>query len=126
MIRLEWGRLRRTALGRRCPACGRGELFREGYRLHDRCPDCGVDLQGAHGAHYGGPIVLGYAAGGVAGLAALAALGALFGLRAWVIWAAVAAVVVAVLASYRTCKAAWVWFLYATDEIGEEGEWRER
>lgn len=126
MIDVDVDRLIRTALRRRCPACGQGELFREGYRLHDRCPSCGVDLRGAHGAHYGGPIVLGYTIGGVTGLGVLTLLGWLFGLRTWVVWTSVTALVAAIFASYRSCKALWVWFLYATDEIGGRGEWRER
>lgn len=125
MIEIDRERLARTAFRHRCPACGEGELFREGYRIHDRCPNCGTDLRGRHGAHYGGPIVLGYTVGGVSGLAVLTLLGWLFGLQAWVIWASVAAVVLSILSTYRTCKASWVWFLYATDEIGDGGEWGE-
>lgn len=126
MTELDVSCMARTVLRGRCPACGEGKLFREGYRLHDRCPVCGVDLRGEHGAHYGGPIVLGYTVGGVAGLGALALLGWLFGLRTWVVWTSVATVVVSIVAAYRSCKAVWVWFLYATEEIGEKGEWSDR
>lgn len=126
MIEVDWRRLARTALRHRCPACGEGELFREGYRIHDRCPACGTDLQGRQGAHYGGPIVLGYTVGGLTGLLTLTVLGWLFGFRPWVVWTSVAALVLSIFLAYRSCKAFWVWFLYATDEIGESREWRQR
>lgn len=125
MLEVDWKRLARTTFQHQCPACGEGDLFSEGYRIHDRCPSCGTDLRGEHGAHYGGPIILGYTVGGLSGLVVLGVLGWRFGLRTWVIWTSVAAVVLSIFPAYRTCKAFWVWFLYATDEIGEAGEWRE-
>lgn len=32
----------RRALGRRCPVCGGGPLFRGWFRMRDHCPSCGI------------------------------------------------------------------------------------
>ena len=33
-----------AALGRRCPACGKGRLYRSYLKIAERCPVCGLDL----------------------------------------------------------------------------------
>ena len=37
----------RAALTCRCPKCGQGRLFAGLLAIRDRCPVCGVDLQGS-------------------------------------------------------------------------------
>lgn len=48
---------RETALQRgwqgRCPRCGDRGIFRSRYRLHDRCPQCGLALELEDGWSYG-------------------------------------------------------------------------
>ncbi|MDX1393296.1 MAG: DUF983 domain-containing protein [Gemmatimonadota bacterium] len=108
----------RTTLRHRCPACGEGRIFASGYRLHTSCPACGLDLLGRHGAHYGGPIALGYSIGGITGIVVFTALFLRFGFEAWVVWVSVGAVVVSILLTFRHCKAWWTWGLYRTGQIG--------
>jgi uncharacterized protein (DUF983 family) len=62
----------RTTFLHRCPACGEGPLFRGSYALVQSCSACGLNLEGEHGAHYGGPIILGYGVSGLSGLTAFA------------------------------------------------------
>lgn len=107
----------RTTLRHVCPCCGLGELFAHGYTLRRECRVCGLDLEGRHGAHYGGPIALGYGIGGVLGLAVFALLSARFGFADWVVWATVAVVVVSIFATFRHCKAWWTWWLYRAGEL---------
>lgn len=38
-----WTALRRGA-GRKCPACGRGKMFRAYLKVADTCPNCGEEL----------------------------------------------------------------------------------
>lgn len=112
--------LARTTLRHRCPACGEGPLFRRAYALRDRCEACGLDLSGRHGAHYGGPLILGYTIGGTTGLLAFALLAAAFGFASWIAWVSMAAVVGSILVTFRHCKAFWTWWLYETGELGAE------
>lgn len=107
----------RTTLRHRCPACGRGHLFRSAYGLHRRCHECGLDLEGRHGAHYGGPIIFGYAVAGLTGLAAFGLLFWRFGYAAWVLWASVFAAAVALLSTFRHIKAHWTWWLWSVGEL---------
>ncbi len=117
-----WRRVLRTTFYHRCPACGIGPLFARGYTLHRRCSACGLDLEGEHGAHYGGPIILGYATGGIVGLALFALLFRLFGYATWLLWATVAAVIGTIALTFRHCKAFWTWYLYATGELAPDRE----
>lgn len=87
------------------------------YTLHPTCGACGLDLEGQHGAHFGGPIIIGYAVGGLAGLAAFALLFWRFGYSPWVLWITLTVVVVAIVLSFRHCKAFWTWWLYLTGEL---------
>lgn len=41
--RLLWPALRR-GLACKCPACGKGKLFRAYLKINDACPNCGEDL----------------------------------------------------------------------------------
>jgi uncharacterized protein (DUF983 family) len=108
----------RTTFRHTCPACGEGGLFASGYRLHARCSACGQDLLGRDGAHYGGPIALGYAIGGLSGIAVFVILFFRFGFQTWVVWVSVAAVVGSILMTFRHCKAWWTWGLYRTGQLG--------
>lgn len=107
----------RTSLLGRCPQCGEGSIFAGVYAIRSRCPRCQLDLVGQHGAHYGGPIALGYGIGGLAGLGTFALLFSRFGFQPWVVWTSVGAVVAAILLSFRFCKAWWTWWLYRAGEL---------
>lgn len=108
----------RTTFRHRCPACGLGSLFRTRYTLQRRCPECGLDLEGEHGAHYGGPIIFGYTVSGLAGLAAFFLLFRAFGYATWVLWTSVLAAVAALLLTFRHIKAHWTWWLWSVGELG--------
>jgi uncharacterized protein (DUF983 family) len=108
----------RTAFRHRCPACAEGRLFRGRYELFDRCSACGQDLAGVDGAHYGGPIVLGYTVAGVSGLGTVLVLWWRLGYATWQLWASIAVTCAAVFLTFRHCKAAWVWLLWATGQLG--------
>ncbi|MCA8996631.1 MAG: DUF983 domain-containing protein [Planctomycetaceae bacterium] len=41
------------ALWLRCPRCGTGALFRKGFRMFDRCPDCDLNFNRAPGYYLG-------------------------------------------------------------------------
>lgn len=110
----------RTAFRHRCPACALGPLFRSGYEMHARCPACDQDLVGVDGAQYGGPIVLGYTVAGVSGLGTIGLLWWRLGYATWQLWTAVAVTCVAVFLTFRHCKAAWTWLLWATGQLGDD------
>lgn len=107
-----------TTFRHRCPACREGKLFESGYALRNRCTVCGLDLEGEHGAHYGGPIILGYTVSGLAGLAAFFVLFQRFGYATWVLWASVLAAAGALLLTFRHVKAHWTWWLWSVGELG--------
>ncbi len=109
----------RTTFRWTCPSCGSGPLFRSGYDIHSACPDCNFDLTGRDGAHYGGPMVLGYAVGGLTGLVTFLVLFFTYGYRDWIVWTAVAMAVVSILGTYRHCRAWWTWLLFRTGELGQ-------
>ncbi len=106
-------RLPATVLSLRCPACGRGSLFRSRLALRERCAECGVVFEREEGAGIGVAVVA-YTVAALAGLAAVGLVvwrwGDVPGLAA--IGAGVA--VVAALATWRRSKAAWTWLLWAT------------
>jgi len=107
----------RTTFRHVCPACGEGRIFASGYRLRRRCEVCHLDLEGRHGAHYGGAIALGYGIGGVAGLVVFAVLFWRWGFTTWVVVASFAAVALAILLTFRHCKAWWTWALWTAGEL---------
>lgn len=110
----------RTTFRHTCPACGEGRLFSSAYRIAPTCSSCGLDLLGRDGAHYGGPIALGYGIGGVAGISTFMLLLLSFGFHTWVVWVSVVTVVLSILLTFRHCKAWWTWGLYRTGQIGAE------
>jgi uncharacterized protein (DUF983 family) len=111
----------RTTFAHRCPACGHGPLFRRGLTLHAACSACGLDLEGRHGAHYGGPIIMGYSVGGLTSLLVFALLFWRFGYAPWVLWVTLLAATTSVVLAFRHCKAFWTWWLYVTGELGGDG-----
>ena len=92
-------------------------MFRGAYQIRSRCPACNLDLVGKDGAHYGGPIALGYGIGGLAGMGAFAFLLSRFGFQPWVVWTSVGAVIAAILLTFRNCKAWWTWWLFTIGEL---------
>lgn len=48
--RLELGTVLKRAVRLRCPRCGGGKLFRDFFRMNERCPDC--DLKYERGPGY--------------------------------------------------------------------------
>lgn len=107
------GRLLRTALRLRCPACGQGRLFARAFEVRERCETCGVRFERDSGS-FTGPVVLGYTAGALVAAVAGLALWARFGLFPGIEWAVAGIACAAVLALYRPLKAAWIWLLWAT------------
>src|SRR4051812_8759563 len=43
------GRLVVRALGRHCPVCGQGHLFRRWFTMTERCPGCGLHFERERG-----------------------------------------------------------------------------
>ena len=106
------GRMLRTTVTGRCPACGRASAFAGLYRLHPTCPACGVRFERDEGSFLGA-LAVGY---GLAVLVLLAyALITIprYGLADGVVVGAVVVAVVSVLALYRPAKAWWLWWMWA-------------
>lgn len=106
-------RMPRTTFGLRCPACGKGEMFRSLFTLKERCGECGVVFEREEGAGLGVAVVA-YT------VAALAGLGAV-GVVAWATddapalpWIGAGVGTVAALTTWRWSKAGWTWLLWAT------------
>jgi uncharacterized protein (DUF983 family) len=59
-VRPPFRRALRSALAWRCPNCGRGPLFRGWFRLHRRCPLCGLRYYRESG-YFTGAMYLDYA-----------------------------------------------------------------
>lgn len=106
-----------VSLRKRCPRCADGPLFRSALRLRNHCRRCGLDFLGAHGAQYGGAVVLAYGIGGVAALGTLLVLLQIGGLGGNALWITLAVAILAVALSFRTCKAFWTWVLYRAGEL---------
>ena len=106
------GRMVRTTLTGRCPACGRASAFAGPYRLHATCPACGVRFERDEGSFLGA-LAVGY---GLAILVLLAyALIAIprYGLSDPVVAGLVIVAVVTVPIVYRPAKAWWLWWMWA-------------
>lgn len=43
----------RRGLAKRCPACGRGKLFRNWFTMHSQCEACGYDFRREPGFYLG-------------------------------------------------------------------------
>jgi len=114
---MDWRGMVRTTFRGWCPSCGKASIFRGVYTLRSQCSNCGLDLAGRDGAHFGGPMALGYGIGGLAGLGTFAFLFQRFGFQPWVVWSSVGAVVFAILSTFRNCKAWWTWWLFRVGEL---------
>lgn len=106
------GRMARTTLTGRCPACEEASAFSGLYRLHATCPNCGVRFERDDGSFLGA-LAVGY------GFAILVLIGYLliviprYGLSDAVVVGLVAVSVVSVLIVYRPAKAWWLWWMWA-------------
>jgi len=105
-------RLLRTIWRQRCPACGEGALFAGLTAVAPTCERCGVRFERESGS-FTGPVVLGYTVGAAAAAIVGVAVWARYGLFAGFEWMLVAVAALAALLSYRPCKAAWIWLLWA-------------
>ena len=52
-----YGTLLSRALQLRCPRCGGGKLFKGWFRMHERCPECGLKYERAPGYFLGSTYV---------------------------------------------------------------------
>lgn len=107
----------RTTIRQRCPACDVGPLFDRGLSMRETCVECGLNLAGEDGAHYGGAVSLSYGVGGIAALLALFVWLQLGELPRWTVWFVLAVAVVTVVGSFRYSKAFWTWLLYRSGEL---------
>lgn len=104
--------LRRGTLGQ-CPRCAHRKIFRSGFRLHERCPGCGLPLEMEDGWSYGS-VPLAYGLAGmvwVLPLCLLAAVGWIAFTTALILGAL--GVIILPIASYRFTKKLWVGLYYA-------------
>ncbi len=116
----------RRSLRHHCPRCDRSSVFRSTFRLHERCPHCGLPLELEDGWSYGA-VPLNYTLACVVWVLPVALL-ALFGVlsvNTAVITALCGVLVVPVL-TFRFTKALWVGIYYAAVpgelRVREEGE----
>ncbi|MCC5805608.1 MAG: DUF983 domain-containing protein [Opitutales bacterium] len=116
----------RRSLRHRCPRCDRPSVFKSAFRLHERCPHCGLPLEMEDGWSYGA-VPLNYTFACVVWVLPVALL-TLFGLlsvKTAVIVALLGVLVVPVL-TFRLTKALWVGIYYAAVpgelRVRKEGE----
>lgn len=107
-----------VTIRQRCPACRVGSLFERRLSMREVCPDCGLNLVGKDGAHYGGPVVISYGVGGIAALLTLAIWLQFGGLGRGTVWVVLGVAIVSVVGSFRYAKAFWTWLLYRSGELG--------
>ncbi|MFN0006598.1 MAG: DUF983 domain-containing protein [Planctomycetota bacterium] len=114
----------RRVLGRRCPQCGQGELFRRWARLHERCGVCGLVYRREQGAMTGSMYLAAVATEIVAAGIAVALF---FGTS----WSPAVAITVGLALHFvfaawffPRSMALWVAIEYATDV--QNGEWWAR
>ncbi|MFP4282071.1 MAG: DUF983 domain-containing protein [Verrucomicrobiota bacterium] len=107
-----WTALRRGTSGR-CPRCAAPDLFRSPYRLHERCPHCGLPLEMEDGWSYGS-VPLAYALACVVWVLPVVLL-ALFGVLGPLTAGAVgvAGVVILPIVTFRFTKKLWTGLYYA-------------
>lgn len=120
---LRWAALRRV-LGRRCPQCGGGPLFRAYARLLESCPVCGLVYRREHGAQTGSM----YLSAAVTQLFAALVIALVWTLTDWSAGVSIAAslpLVGAFCAFFLPySQAIWVAVEYVTDAVNRE-EWVE-
>jgi uncharacterized protein (DUF983 family) len=106
------GRMARTTLTGRCPACERASAFAGPYRLHATCPSCGVRFERDAGSFLGS-LAVGYGLAILALVAYAAIVIPRYGLSDAVVAGLVAVALVAVPVLYRPAKAWWLWWMWA-------------
>ena len=111
-----------VTIRQRCPACGEGSLFERGLSLREACLECGLDLRGEDGAHYGGAAAISYGVGGIAALLTLAVWLRFGGPSRGAVWAVLGVAIISVVGSFRYSKAFWTWLLYRSGELGRKAE----
>lgn len=115
------GRMVRTTVTGRCPACGRASAFAGLYRLHETCPSCGVRFERDEGSFLGA-LAVGY---GLA-ILVLVAYGLMviprYGLSDAVVVGLVAVSIAAVLLVYRPAKAWWLWWMWAAGFVHRDDQ----
>lgn len=107
----------------RCPACGKGRLFRSYNAVHDACAACGVEFHASRGEWTGALMF----AQGFFGLVALGGWYVLFLMGvplldwrgyAWLFgWG-----ILAPVALYPSFKGAWIGLMQAAGGVGAPGE----
>ena len=60
MMKVESGGTFSRALTGRCPSCGQFGMFKNWFRLHKRCPNCGMKLEKEESGFYFGTTSIGY------------------------------------------------------------------
>lgn len=90
--------------------------------MRESCLECGLDLLGEDGAHYGGAATISYGIGGIAAMLTLAVRLQFGGLGRGTIWMVLGVAIISVVGSLRYAKAFWTWLLYRTGELGGEAE----
>lgn len=106
------GRMVRTTLTGRCPACGRASAFAGPYRLRATCPACGVRFERDEGSFLGA-LAVGYGFAILVLLAYALIVIPRFGLSDGVVVGLVVVAVVSVLVVYRPAKSWWLWWMWA-------------
>ena len=107
-----------TTIRLRCPACREGRLFEQrALSLREACAECGLNLVGEDGAHYGGAVTLSYGAGGIAALLTLVVWLRFGGFTRATVWVVLFVTLIAVVGSFRHAKAFWTWLLYESGEL---------
>jgi uncharacterized protein (DUF983 family) len=49
-----------TILGRRCPQCGQGPIFRSAWRMNEHCPTCGLHFGRGEPGYFTGAMYVSY------------------------------------------------------------------
>ena len=106
------GRMVRTTVTGRCPACERASAFAGPYRLHATCPTCGVRFERDAGSFLGS-LAVGYGLAILVLVAYVLVVVPRHGLSDAVVAGLVAVALVAVPALYRPAKAWWLWWMWA-------------
>ena len=52
-----WGVMLRRGFMKHCPRCGGGHLYRGWFRMHDRCPRCGMRFEREEGFFVGAYLI---------------------------------------------------------------------
>ena len=60
MMKVERGEIFSRALTGRCPNCGQFGMFKNWFRLHKRCSNCGMELEKEESGFYFGTTSIGY------------------------------------------------------------------